>query len=147
MSIDNMKTWHERARPNPTDKDFNVQLGCHLEEFAEMLDVLRGHDEDTDMWLDHLYLTARALSNDLKSGERNVSIAPHERCNFLDSLGDQIVTAIGVGHCAKMDITEACRRVDTSNWSKLVDGYPQFDKNGKIAKPPTYQLPNLDGLY
>ena len=147
MSIDNMKTWHERARPNPTDKDFNVQLGCHLEEFVEMLDALRGNDERSDNALENLYYIAGQLARDLKSGELHVSVATYEREAFLDSLADQIVTATGVAHCAKMDITEACRRVNTSNWSKLVDGHPEFDKNGKIAKPPTYQPPNLDGLY
>ena len=147
MSIDNMKTWHERARPNPTDKDFNVQLGCHLEEFVEMITALCGHDDRADEALGHLYLAASMLADNLKAGELHVSIPYNERRDFLDSLADQIVTATGVGHCAKMDITEACRRVNTSNWSKLVDGHPQFDKNGKIAKPPTYQPPNLDGLY
>lgn len=147
MSIDNMKTWHERARPTPTDKDFNVQLGCHLEEFVEMVELLRTRDEPSDTALAKLFVAAGCLSAGLKAGTLHVSIAKDQREAFLDSLADQIVTATGVAHCAKMNITEACRRVNTSNWSKLVDGYPQFDKNGKIAKPPTYQPPNLDGLY
>lgn len=37
MSIESIELWHKRARPEPTDKDFNVQLGCHLEEVVEML--------------------------------------------------------------------------------------------------------------
>jgi len=35
MSIDSMYLWHLRARPEPTSRDFDVQLGCHLEEVAK----------------------------------------------------------------------------------------------------------------
>ena len=35
--------------------------------------------------------------------------------------------------------------VSRSNWSKFVDGQPQFDENGKIAKPSTYRKPDLTG--
>ena len=70
-----------------------------------------------------------------------------DREEFLDSLADQVVTAIGAGHCAGMKTAEAIERVNVSNWTKTVDGEFQRDANGKIAKPSTYVPPDLKGLY
>lgn len=39
-TLQSIAEWHQQARPNPSDKDFNVQLGCHLEEVCEMLEAL-----------------------------------------------------------------------------------------------------------
>ena len=39
-TLDTINKWHQKARPSPDSKAFNVQLGCHLEEVAEMLDTL-----------------------------------------------------------------------------------------------------------
>jgi hypothetical protein len=38
--IDNITLWHKRARPEPTVRDLDVQIGCHIEEFIEMMDSL-----------------------------------------------------------------------------------------------------------
>jgi hypothetical protein len=47
-----------------------------------------------------------------------------------------------------MNGPEALRRVNGSNWSKFNDdGQPIFDENGKIAKGPRYERPDLTGLY
>lgn len=81
-----------------------------------------------------------------KAGDHFVHIKDRE--GFLDSLADQIVTAVGVGHCANMDVTEACLRVNESNWSKFdALGYPIFNEHGKIAKGPHYVQPDLFGLF
>ena len=40
MTVESIDLWHVRARPTPTNEDFNVQLGCHLEEVCEMFDAL-----------------------------------------------------------------------------------------------------------
>ena len=39
MSLLTTQLWHARAKPEPTEDDVNVQLGCHIEEFVEMLDT------------------------------------------------------------------------------------------------------------
>lgn len=145
MSIDLIRMWHERARPQPTDENFNVQLGCHLEEVLEMLDSLGGQDEISDYALERLRVRMRLLSEGLK--QRTVTLRITDRHEFLDSVADQVVTGIGTAHCARMDAVEALRRVNQSNWSKFVDGYPQFDANGKITKPDGYEPPDLKGLY
>ena len=140
--IDNITLWHKRARPEPTEKDFDVQLGCHIEEFVEMLDSLTIRAEGFDKAIDAL----EDVANGLKAGTLTVSSV--DRAELLDSLADQIVTAVGVGHCAKMDMNAAVQEVNDSNWSKFnYKGFPEFDENGKVKKGERYRKPNLKGMY
>jgi len=140
--IDNITLWHKRARPEPTEKDFDVQLGCHIEEFIEMLDSLTIRVEGLGKAIDAL----EDVDNGLKAGILTVSSV--DRGELLDSLADQIVTAVGVGHCAKMDMNAAVQEVNDSNWSKFnYKGFPEFDENGKVKKGERYHKPNLKGMY
>lgn len=66
-----------------------------------------------------------------------------EKVALLDALCDQVVTAVGVAHCARIDILGGLAEVDSSNWSKFVDGKPVFDSNGKIAKGQNYRKADL----
>jgi hypothetical protein len=134
-TLKSITEWHRRARPTPTDKDFTVQLGCHLEEVCEMLEALTFDFPGTKF---------PHLPGKLTSAHHML----HAMAKALvDSLADQIVTAVGVGHCTGMNVELACLRVDESNWSKFVDGKPQFDRNGKVDKPGTYRKPDLTGCY
>lgn len=146
MTIDTIELWHRRARPQPTDRDFDVQLGCHLEEIAEMFSTLdirgsRGTTSALPWVLDNL--------NYLATGLKNGELHAHQRDReaFLDSLCDQIVTAVGVGYCAGMNVPLGLDRVNQSNWSKTVDGEFLRDANGKIKKPDSYVPPDLSGCY
>ena len=140
-----MEIWHERARPEPTAANFSVQLGCHFEEICEMLECIEISDKSTgDLVAAYEYILG--MANDLKSGKANADIVKYQKGNFLDSLADQVVTSVGVAHCAGMDMTEACKLVNASNWSKFVDGQPVFTDAGKIAKGPDYAPPDLRGL-
>jgi hypothetical protein len=146
MSIEAIELWHKRARPEPSFEDFNVQLGCHFEEITEMLIALTGEDGITNNKLSEMRMFMMSLAEGFKSG-RFKAYASNRR-EFLDALADQVVTAVGVGYCDKMQITEAVKQVNESNWSKFdYKGYPIFNENGKIAKGPTYKQPELDGLY
>lgn len=149
MSIDSIELWHKRARPTPTDRDFQTQLGCHLEELVEMLECLHFDDPEfgTSSGKDtELFAQLLGLSQGLKDGTCRAKIV--DRDGFLDSLADQIVTAVGTGHCAHMQTATAVQRVNESNWTKFDEnGQPTFDANGKIMKPATYRAPNLEGLY
>lgn len=142
MSIDSIQLWHVRAKPEPTDRDFDVQLGCHFEEIVEMLQVVDINHQDT-------LVRARAslsfLAQALKEGRARAVVT--DRKEFLDACADQVVTAVGVGYRARMDVAEAVDRVNVSNWSKYVDGQPVFNEHGKISKGPNYQAPDLEGLY
>ena len=147
MSIESIELWHRRARPQPAARDFDVQLGCHLEEIVEMLDTLtfdHGYPLPGSGTLARTALDS--LASSLKKG--HASAAVKDRKAFLDSLADQVVTAVGAGHCAGMKTSEALRRVNTSNWSKFDDdGQPIRDANGKIAKGTSYAPPDLTGLF
>jgi predicted HAD superfamily Cof-like phosphohydrolase len=131
-----IKLWFERAVPEPTDKNRAVQLGVHFEEVGEMLDAC------------DVYPLYKVGINTLAHNYKRVfdSVAPDEvdRKELLDSLCDQIVTAVGVAHMFDMDISGALSEVNRANWSKYVEGQPVFDANGKIAKGPGYTPPSLE---
>lgn len=146
MTLEHIELWHTRARPEPTEHDFNVQLGCHLEEIVEMLQTLDFECDGTTFEATALSQAMTDLGMALKSGEVSARII--NRKEFLDSLGDQVVTTMGVGYCAQMNTSKATKRIDDSNWSKFgTDGLPIKDAHGKIAKGPDYKAPDLQGLY
>jgi predicted HAD superfamily Cof-like phosphohydrolase len=146
MSTDQIELWHRRARPNPTETDFNVQLGCHLEEVVEMFDAFQLDNEDDERFRQGLRLALHNMANALKQNTVVAQIT--DRKDFLDSLADQVVTAVGVGYCAGMNTADAIAAVNRSNYSKFdKNGYPIFNEQGKIAKGPDYAPPKLEGLY
>jgi predicted HAD superfamily Cof-like phosphohydrolase len=148
MTIESIALWHKRARPNPTDENFNVQLGCHLEEVVEMIAALlfthaNGNGIEMPGKNSMLYQQIKDFSDGLKSGRITAQIA--DRKELCDAMADQTVTAVGVGHCANMNIVKAVDIVNTSNWSKFSpEGEPYFDQNGKILKGRNYVPPNLE---
>ena len=81
----------------------------------------------------------------LKKSEDTALI--RDRKELCDGLADVIVTAVGVGHCANMNVPVALERVDTSNWSKCVNGEFIRNEQGKITKPVQYVSPDLTGCY
>lgn len=149
MSIETVQLWHERARPNPDADALRVQLGCHLEELVEMMDTFECINGVGNYAQDLLLDAADALQRLSEALKTDDEIVVHisNRSGFLDSIADQVVTGVGVGHCARMKTAEAIDRVNASNWSKFVDGQPVFNEQGKIAKGPDYAPPNLEGLY
>lgn len=143
-TLTTINIWHRRARPNPDADALRVSLGVHLEEIAEMLDTLAANPTAERSFID-LKIYVKGFAEGLKRGEVTMEIT--DRKEFLDSLADQVVTAVGVGHCANMDVPTACERVDNSNWSKFVDGQPLFNEHGKITKGANYAPPDLEGLW
>jgi NTP pyrophosphatase (non-canonical NTP hydrolase) len=133
--------WFEQAVPEPTKKSFHVQLGCHFEEVAEMLDALPTDDSKTAFLLGDARIAVGNLAEYLKT-TNHVVIKPKSPA-LLDALCDQIVTATGVGHMLGYHMVAAMDEVNASNWSKFVDGKPIFNENGKIMKGPQYFAPNL----
>lgn len=132
-SVIDILEWFKRAVPNPTDKNRAVQIGVHFEEVAEMGHAIR--DAVLDACL-------HSIAEFYKT-EGGVSVNDVDHAELLDALCDQIVTAIGVAHMFGLDIAGALTEVNASNWSKFVEGQPQFDSNGKIAKGPGYFKPDL----
>jgi len=131
-----IKEWFEKAVPEPTDKSRAVQIGVHFEEVDEMLTAVNGHStgsvDEYSWWY--------------KTQSEGLHLNDVDRLELLDSLCDQIVTAIGVAYMFNLDIEKGLAEVIRSNNSKFVDGSPVFDANGKIAKPDTYSKPELKGF-
>lgn len=143
--LQNIATWQFSARPNPSREDASKAFGIHLEEVHEMLEAI-------EVDADHAHLRAdistllHALAEGLKSG--NIEVESMDRKEVLDSLCDQIVSAVGVGHTNRMDVIEGTYRTDRSNWSKFdADGRPIFNANGKVIKGPHFKPVDLGGLY
>lgn len=135
-TIKQIQTWFKAAVPAPTDASRCVQIGCHFEEAAEMQEAL-GMSTDN--------LAGDALAWKTVKGRSAACWANNvDRAALLDSLADQIVTAIGVAHMYGFDIQGALAEVNRSNYSKFnEDGRPDFDANGKIVKGPNYSPPDL----
>lgn len=134
-SITRTEAWFKAAKPEPTNKDICTQIGCHYEEVSEMDVALDGETGDNE-----------GLAKFYKScsvGMSDYELEGVDRIELLDSLCDQIVTAVGVGYMMGFDMQGALNEVIRSNDSKMVDGKFIFDANGKIAKPDSYSEPDL----
>ena len=141
MTVKYIENWFKEAVPNPTTKSTAVQLGVHLEEVSEMVAALDGStDSPLHQELERVANAFKTATADELSDDEFDNI---NRLELLDSLCDQIVTAIGVAHMFGLDISDALNEVNASNWSKFVDGKAVFDANGKIAKGPKYFKPDL----
>lgn len=139
MEIKEIKRWFEIAVPNPTIENVSVQYGCHLEEVAEMLEVT-GDGYELDAIRD---LSSSYKANNPHFTKSLLEMGESDKIELLDSLCDQIVTAIGVAHMMGMDIEGALKEVNDSNMSKFEDGKAVFNENGKIKKGKHYRKPNL----
>lgn len=140
MSLENTKKWFEQAIPEPTREQACIQLGCHFEEVAEMLAVTGDSNamEELDRIANCYKETNEHYLNSVELTQ------PEHKQELLDSLADQIVTAVGVAHMMGFDILGALEEVNRSNFSKFEDGKPVFDANGKMTKGKNYVKPNLE---
>lgn len=123
--------------PNPVSKNKHTQLGVHFEEIAEMIRELSSTDQVISNNLAVGYTVMVNLADALKKSDNNISI--RNEIDFLDSLCDQLVTAVGVGYVNNYDIVSAFGEVNRSNLSKFADdGSPIYDENKKLIKGPNY---------
>lgn len=143
MNIEKIINWFKAAKPNPTEKDKATQIGAHFEEVSEMMWALHCNNiaNKTHELSEEFYISG-AIDEDILG---NFIILPEEwEIDLLDSLCDQIVTAIGVGYMMGFDMVGALQEVNLSNWSKFDEnGNPIFNENGKIVKGENYFKPDL----
>ena len=143
MNIEKIINWFKAAKPNPTGKDKATQIGAHFEEVSEMMWALHCNNiaNKTHELSEEFYISG-AIDEDILG---NFIILPEEwEIDLLDSLCDQIVTAIGVGYMMGFDMVGALQEVNLSNWSKFDEnGNPIFNENGKIVKGENYFKPDL----
>ena len=142
-------SWFNKAKPEPTIRDCEIQIGVHLEEIAEMLEVLEKLARTNK---------TRKLFSDARQAMGNVAVATKNspltidlalldkeaEIQLLDSIVDQAVTGIGICTFLNQDYEGALEEVTCSNWSKFTkEGKPIFLENGKIGKSANYVKPNL----
>ncbi len=144
MVMSEIKTivkWFEDAKPNPTIEDIATQYGCHLEEFAEGLQVTEDFRDEV-ITISHGYKShSRPYMHELN----DVISSDKRKIELLDAFCDQIVTAVGTAQYMGFDIIGALNEVIASNDSKrMPDGSFPLDKNGKITKEsPNFFKPDL----
>ena len=131
--------WQQAAKPTPTIEDACVAIGCHYEEVGEMADAL----SDSSVRRASEYKAAVYKNKDPDYIGLIGALEDSEKVELLDSLCDQIVTAIGVAHMLDFDIEGALDEVNKSNYSKFEDGNAVLDGNGKIRKGRDYFKPDL----
>ena len=139
-TLENTRQWFLKAVPNPTSKNISTQIGCHLEEVAEMLETISSVNKDDAKILASLHDAINYVADRIK---QNGGIVAKDRIGLLDSIADQIVTATGVGTFLGMNVPGALAEVNRSNYSKFEDGEPIFNKNKKVMKGKDYTPPDL----
>lgn len=137
MTLKKTKEFFDIALPEKTLETRCVQIGCHFEEVAEMMEALGLKGEADDMH----YLASSFKRKEMHS-MKTVKFA--NILKLADAMGDQIVTATGVMENFEMDSIGIVDEINRSNLSKFEDGKPVFDANGKITKGKNYFKPNLE---
>lgn len=140
--VEEVLQWFKLAVPEPDWSNKVVQIGCHFEEVAEMMQAMNYQSRDVQSSADGF----KSFRDDEELASDYLAFEEFGKKEFLDSLCDQIVTAIGVAHMFGCDIVGALNEVNRSNFSKFVDGKPVFNAQGKISKPDSYNPPVLDAF-
>lgn len=135
--------WLKACGKEPNPEDLVVQIGCHIEELCEFLEVLRTDKEGYGKLLDRTRNDLEWFASKLKRREVTVYIPTHLRTDALDALCDAEVTGNGVAYMAGLNKPEADLAVLASNDAKLVDGKPVILEGGKIGKPEGWSPPDL----
>jgi predicted HAD superfamily Cof-like phosphohydrolase len=114
--------------PTKDNQDlFSLRVALLCEEFKETVDAMR-----------YMFTTIEKQNN-----KASYEQAKQET---LKELMDLIYVIQGFCVTYGWDSDEAFARVHESNMSKLVDGEPLKDENGKVQKGPNYKAPDLSDL-
>lgn len=135
-------SWLEACGKTKTPENLSVQIGCHIEEFAEFLEASGFNDPLTSASVRVIAKDLHSIAASLKS--RAVQAHLKNRAGALDALCDSEVTGNGVAYLAGFDKDGADQAVLASNDAKLVDGKPVILPGGKIGKPEGWKAPDLD---
>lgn len=110
-TIERIQQWFDTAVPNPAEDAWQPQLAVHIEEFTEMLVDGLSYGEDSNPVYE-LGILHNYYKNKRDTEEPNDLM-------LLDSLCDQIVTAVGIAKMRGYDISGALAEVAQSNESKF----------------------------
>lgn len=91
-------SWLKACGKTPTPENLSVQIGCDLEETAELLRCLRVSKEGWGRLLERLVIDLESLGNELKRCDLVAHFPNHLRTDVLDALCDREVTGNGVAY-------------------------------------------------
>lgn len=135
--------WLQACGKTPSPETASLQIGCDLEETAELLRCLRVSKEGWARLLERLVIDLESLGTELKRGQLVAHVPTHLRADALDALCDREVTGNGVAYMLGMDKPGADAAVLASNEDKLEDGKPVILQGGKIGKRHGWIQPDL----
>lgn len=141
-SVEVCMDFFKKGFPQSGPKNFRTQLGVHFEEIAEMMTTLDPSSQEDTMLIHYVGEAIKAMANHLKTTDGVIGVK--DRVEFLDGLCDTMVTSVGLGRHANMDVANAFKEVNRSNHSKFGEnGEPILDNNLKLIKGPFYSKPEL----
>ncbi len=138
-----ISAWLAACGKTPGPDTLSTQIGCDLEETAELLRCLRVSKDGWARLLERLVIDLESLGAELKRGQLVAHFPNHLRTDVLDALCDREVTGNGVAYLAGFDKPGADAAVLASNDAKLVDGKPVILPGGKIGQPKGWRAPDL----
>ena len=106
--IERILNWFRTAKPQPSLHDAAVQIGCHYEEVAEMVEAVDEGGIDAEAIAD-LAEHYKRLHTDIYAQEL-AELTPRNHKDLLDALCDQVFTAVGVAHMMGYDIEGRSKR-------------------------------------
>ena len=135
-AVQEVAEWNERFQHIPEDDDTREKMWRYDDDWRLL--AVRLVQEEVE-----------ELAEGTKAEHSPCSIdtmLPREKdVEVLDAIADILFTVFGVA--AKAGLTElvepAFKEVVRSNWTKMGPNGPEFYPNGKVAKPETYEAPDL----
>lgn len=127
--------WNERFQHIPEDDDTREKLWRYDAEYRDL--ALQLIEEEVYELASATYANPTVSKNGMLNRENDVEV--------LDAIADILFTVLGLAAKAGLsDLVEpAFKEVVRSNWTKMGPDGPEFYPNGKVAKPETYEAPDL----
>ena len=135
--------WLHACGKTPSVQHLSTQIGCHFEEFVELLNCIELDSGDDRGSLSVLADELAYIAKGIKSGQVLATIPGELREQALDAFCDGEVTGNGVCYLAGFRKDEADQAVLQANDNKLVDGRPVILPGGKIGKPAGWKPADL----
>lgn len=127
MDIQKIIEWFKAAKPKPTEKDKSTQIGAHFEEVSEMMWTLSCNNIANKTYeVSEEFYASSAINKDIDG--KCLELPENWEIDLLDSLCDQIITAIGVGYMMGFDMVGALDEVNNRKPTAKLSQNVQFQK-------------------
>lgn len=111
-SIEDTKKFFEMAFPAPTSQNCHRQLGLHFEELHQMLKAINPKAKNAKFILELTNNMLHAMALFCRENNDAFEVLPENQEKFLDGLGGQLVTSIGIAHMLKLDIIKKFEEIN-----------------------------------